>query len=179
MALAASMEPAFSKLLLVDPVIYPPDHYDGETKDLSFIARRRARWKSPDEMFERFRGRAPFSAWKPEILRDYCEYGLIPDGGEFILACPPEIEAEIYRNSNAPDADISAEIVTVEAPATILRSAKLMSREQFDLSASATDPNLAARMKNARDVYFADIGHLIPMEHPELVLERLRETDRR
>ena len=51
MALAAAMEPAaFSSLLLVDPVIQMPDRYDGHAKGVEFIGRRRARWKSVEEM---------------------------------------------------------------------------------------------------------------------------------
>jgi pimeloyl-ACP methyl ester carboxylesterase len=175
MALAAAIEPAcFGSLLLVDPVIQMPDRYDGHAKHVDFIARRRARWKSVDEMFERFRARAPFSAWKSEILRDYCEFGLLPDGDEFVLACPPEIEATIYERSNWPDADIGAELSTIQAPTTVMRSGKLMTRDKFDLSASATDPNLASRMQNARDVYLPEASHFIPMEHPELVVDALR-----
>ncbi len=173
-ALAAAMEPSvFSSLLLVDPVIQMPDRYDGHQKEVDFIARRRARWKSAEEMFERFRVRPPFSAWKPEILRDYCEFGLLPDGDEFVLACPPEIEATIYERSNWPDADISAELSMIQTATTVMRSGKLMTREKFDLSASATDPNLASRMANARDVYLPECTHFIPMEHPELIIDAL------
>ncbi len=175
MALAAAMEPAaFSSLLLLDPVIYPPDRYDASPNNAEFIARRRVRWKSVGEMFDRFSLRAPFSTWKPEILRDYCEYGLLPDGDEFVLACPPEIEASIYERSNWPDADISAEIPTIQTVTTVMRSAKLMSREKFDLSASATDPDLASRMPNARDVYLPESSHFIPMEHPKLIINALK-----
>jgi len=173
-ALAAAIEPtAFSRLLLVDPVIQMPDRYDGHQKEVDFIARRRKRWKSVDEMFERFSGRPPFSTWKPDILHDYCEFGLLPDGDEFALACPPEIEASIYERSNWPDADISAELATIKTATTIMRSGKLMTREKFDLSASATDPNLASRMSNARDVYLRECSHFIPMEHPEFVIDAL------
>jgi pimeloyl-ACP methyl ester carboxylesterase len=106
-------------------------------------------------------------------LRDYCEFGLLPDGDEFVLACPPEIEATIYERSNWPDADISAELSTIQTATTVMRSGKLMTREKFDLSASATDPNLASRMANARDVYLPECTHFIPMEHPELIIDAL------
>lgn len=175
MALAAAMEPpAFSELLLIDPVIQTRDRYNGSSTDVEFIARRRARWKSPGEMFERFSARLPFSAWKPEILRDYCEYGLLPEGDEFVLACPPEIEASIYPRWNLAEADISAELATIQASTTIMRSGKLMTEEKFDLSASATDPNLASRIPHARDVYFAESSHFIPMERPELIVNELK-----
>jgi lipase len=175
MALAAAIEPsAFSRLLLVDPVIQMPDRYDGSPAGVDFIKRRRVRWKSAEEMYQRFCVRPPFSMWKQDILRDYCEYGLLPDGDEFVLACPPEIEAAIYERSNWPDADISNEIQTIQVPTTILRSGRLMTKEKFDLSSSATDPNLASRMANAEDVYLAESSHFIPMEHPYLVIDALK-----
>ncbi len=175
MALAAALEPAvFSRLLLVDPVIQSADRYNGSFTDADFIARRRARWKSVEEMYERFRTRLPFSAFKPEILHDYCQYGLLPDGAEFVLACPPEIEAEIYRRWNRPEADISAELATIQQPTVIMRSGRLMQEEKFDLSASATDPKLASRIPNAQDVYLGEASHFIPMEYPSLIVDKCR-----
>ena len=102
---AAIQQPAiFSALVLVDPVIFPPDFYRGAAPpDASYIARRRNRWASPQEMFDRFRSRLPFSGWQPEALKNYCDYDLLPDGDSFVLACPPAIEAAIYGLcSNAP-----------------------------------------------------------------------------
>jgi pimeloyl-ACP methyl ester carboxylesterase len=172
-ALAAAMEPAaFASLLLIDPVIQSADRYDGSPTDASFVQRRRARWKSAEEMYQRFAGRTPFSTWKQEILRDYCEFGLLPEGDEFTLACPPEIEASIYPRWNLPEADLSLELATIQQPTEILRSGRLMGKDQFDLSASATDPRLAERMPNARDVYLEGASHFIPMENPALIVEK-------
>jgi pimeloyl-ACP methyl ester carboxylesterase len=175
MALAAAMEPAaFSSLLLVDPVILPPERYNGKPTDASFIARRKARWKSVEEMYERFRQRPPFSGFTPEVLHDYCEFGLLPDGDEFRLACPPEIEAAIYPGLNHPDADISRELAMIQQPTVVMRSGTLMTEEKFDLSASATDPNLASRIPNAQDVYLEGASHFIPMEYPALIALKCR-----
>jgi pimeloyl-ACP methyl ester carboxylesterase len=175
MALAAALEPAaFSRLLLIDPVIQSPDRYNSAPTDVEFIARRRSRWKSAAEMYERFAQRSPFSTWKPDILHDYCEYGLLPDGDEFVLACPPEIEAAIYPGWNVPDADISKELAQIQQFTTVMRSCVLMSEEVFDLSASATDPRLASRIPNAEDVYLENCSHFIPMEHPELIVDALK-----
>ena len=52
--------------------------------DSSYIAKRRNEWSSPEEMIERFRGRPPFVHWDPEVLRDYCEFGLLPENGRFV-----------------------------------------------------------------------------------------------
>ncbi len=83
LVVAAALQPkAFSTLLLIDPVIRPPEHYVGPFKGAQFVARRRNQWSSPEEMFESFKDRQPFATWDRQVLRDYCEYGLLPaDGG--------------------------------------------------------------------------------------------------
>jgi pimeloyl-ACP methyl ester carboxylesterase len=174
MVVAAALEPsAFSSLLLVDPVIQAPDKYNSAPSDVGFIARRRARWKSVEEMYERFRIGPPFSTWKLDILHDYCEYGLLPDGDEFVLACPPAVEALIYPGWNLPEADISKELAMIQQPTTVIRSGKMVTTsEKFDLSGSATDPNLAVRMPNAVDLYLDGYSHFIPMEYPGIIVDK-------
>ncbi len=54
-----------------------------------------------------------------------------------------------------------------------MRSGTLMTEDRFDLSASATDPNLASRIRNAQDVYLEGASHFIPMEYPELIAASL------
>ena len=159
----------FAALLLVDPVIFPPAHYGAPPPDASFILRRRNRWASPSEMFDRFRTRPPFASWHPEALRSYCEYALLPDGGSFVLACPPALEAATYGQSNAPESNLYAGIPSVRQPVTILRAGATGTPGVFDLSASPTAPDLAAKFARGRDILLADHNHYIPMEAPELV----------
>jgi lipase len=163
-AAAAALRPGmFKALFLIDPTIFRREHY-GPPEDWSFIARRRGSWSSPEEMFERFKDRPPFANWDPLVLRDYCDYGVLEDGR---LACPPEIEASIYTQANAPDAwfDVSA----VQAPVTILRAGHSWVPGVRHLGASPTDPDLALRFPNARDLVLAGRNHYIPMESPELI----------
>jgi pimeloyl-ACP methyl ester carboxylesterase len=174
-ALAAALRPeAFASLLLIDPVIYPPAYYGrGQFGDSSFIQRRRNEWQSPDEMFQRFRPRLPFAQWQEEVLRDYCEWGLLPDGGRFVLACPPAVEASIYAASNAAGANPYAQLAAVEQPVTVLRGGIPWDLEKFDLSASPTAPDAARAFPRGRDVRLEGRSHYIPMESPELVASEL------
>lgn len=159
----------FAALLLVDPVIFPPAHYGAVPPDAAFILRRRNRWASPAEMLDRFRTRPPFASWHPEALRNYCDYALLPDGDSFVLACPPALEAATYGQSNAPESNLYAGIPAVRQPVTVLRAGATGTPGVFDLSASPTAPDLAAKFANGRDILLADRNHYIPMEAPELV----------
>jgi pimeloyl-ACP methyl ester carboxylesterase len=172
---AAAVRPeTYAALLLVDPTIFPQAYYGEPPLDASFTLRRRSQWKSPDEMFERFHARAPFMRWRPEILRDYCDYGVLPNGDGFVLACPPPVEASIYENSKEPGSNIYPEIAMVRHPVTVMRAAKGREPGRFDLSASPTAPDLAAQFANGRDVVLEEASHFIAMEEPERVAEEIR-----
>ena len=181
---AAALRPqTYRALLLVDPTIFPLDYYGGEPPDASFTLRRRNQWNSPDEMFERFSTRAPFARWRPEILRDYCEYGLLlADGGRgmgYVLACPPAAEASIYQNSKDPASNIYPEVAAVRAPVTVLRASNTRRPGIFDLAASPTGPELASRFLNGREIVLPNASHYIAMETPEVVVEQIRALDSR
>jgi lipase len=173
-ACAIERPETFGSLVLVDPTIFTPAYYGAQRfHDTSFIKRRRNVWKSPDEMFERFHKRPPFDRWQPQILRDYCEYGLLPDGDNFVLACPPEIEASIYQHSNAPDSNLYPWIPSIALPVTVMRGGHEWRTDTFDLSSSPTAADLATKFPNGRDVPLEGHSHYIPMESPDLVVERI------
>jgi len=174
LALAASMAPeAFAELLLIDPVIMPPALYTGQPREPHFARRRRNQWTSPDEMFASFKDRLPFSTWDPAVLRDYCDYGMVPaaDGNGYVLACPPEIEGSIYEASSLHDANVHDRLGTIEAPVTVIRAPRFMPlKGTMDMTASLTAPDLAARFRHGRDIVVPH-SHFIPMEAPGLVAE--------
>ena len=122
-ALAATLVPeAFKELLLIDPVIMPPGYYSPRERDPHFARKRKNQWQSAEEMIERFQDRLPFRDWDPAVLRDYCRWGLLAQGDQFVLACPPEVEASIYENSGKPEANLYGIIERIEVPVTVVRS---------------------------------------------------------
>ena len=162
-----------AKLLLIDPTIFPREYYGLPPGDSSYIARRRNEWSSPEEMYERYRDRPPFSQWRTEVLRDYCEFGLLPKDGGFVLACPPEVEASIYPRCVDPESDLYEVIPSITAPVTVMRAGIQWIPGVFNLNASPTAPDLASRFRQGRDIVLEGRGHYIPMEVPELVVEAL------
>jgi len=172
---AAALRPeTYAALLLVDPTIFPRSYYGGAPPDASFTLRRRNRWQSADAMFARFQARMPFMRWRPEILRDYCNYGLLPNGDGFVLACPPQVEASIYENSKESGSNIYPEIAMVQQPVTVMRAGKTREPGVFNLAASPTSPDLASRFADGREVLLADASHYIAMEEPDRVADEIR-----
>jgi pimeloyl-ACP methyl ester carboxylesterase len=172
---AAARPQTYRALLLVDPSIFPVEFYGAEPPEASFTLRRRNSWASADEMYQRFCTRAPFVRWRPDILRDYCEYGVAQHNGELVLACPPPVEASIYECSNAPDSNIYADVASVACPVVVLRAGRKRVPGVLDLAASPTAPDLASRFAHARDTVLPEATHFIPMESPEAVAEEIRK----
>jgi lipase len=175
--LAAALEPGvFGKLLLIDPVILPRERYGQGFGADHFAAKRRNNWASPEEMYERFAGRAPFDAWDPAVLRDYVDYGLLPNpGGEgFVLACPPGIEAATYAGSGS-GGEIYEAIEQLDIPVRILRAKSRTEASPMDMSGSPTAPELVSSFRNAEDLYLPQYSHFMPMEDPGFVAAQVRE----
>jgi lipase len=170
---AALRPETYRALLLIDPTIFPRELYGAPFPDVSFTLRRKNRWTGPDEMYERFKDRLPFSRWKPEILRDYCDYGVLPDGDGFVLACPPPIETSIYENSRTLESDIYPEIAQVRQRVVLMRAARTRRPDVFELGASPTAPDLVTYFANASEVVMEDASHFIAMEQPERVTKEI------
>jgi pimeloyl-ACP methyl ester carboxylesterase len=174
----AALPQAFAALLLVDPVILPTEWYALNEYSIEghFVLNRRREWASPDEMFASFKGRGPFKNWRDDVLRDYCDYGLIRDGDHFRLACSPETEAHVYSSTALKTGiDIYDAVKQVNIPVRVLRCAKTVSLVGFDLMDSPTAPDLASRFSDGADIVLEHNSHFIPMESPEIVAVQVRE----
>lgn len=175
-ALAATLAPErFAALLLIDPVILPPEVYGARMPGEHGAARRRSRWPSPEALYERLATRHPFSRWEPEALRLYVEHGLLPspDGDGLLLACPPAVEADLYQSA-AEHSPYEA-IATLQIPVTVARGHPYQLNPADDLTASPTYPGLAARFPLGRDLHLVDHSHFIPMEDSALVGRLIEE----
>ena len=184
--LAAAMPGWFERLLLVDAVMLPPDTYepDAPIPDAAEhpVSRRRNAWESPEAMITSFAPRVPYANWLPQVLDDYCRYGLVPDGdgAGYVLGCPPRIEASAYLGSLHNDA--APIIAGVDCPVTVLRARTGERTGSMDFSISPTWPGLAAAFRDGRDMQWPDVSHFIPMEVPErlaaLILSEVEAAER-
>lgn len=178
---AAQRPDLFQRLVLIDPVIQSPERYEFFREHLSDlgaadhpVSKRKNNWRDAEEMFERFKGKEPFSTWRPEVLRDYCDYALSPAGDDDFqtLACDPINEAGIYMHQDGNE-DILAMLPTIETPTLLLR-APPQEGDVPTFAASPTWPELAGILPNCKELYLPEHNHFIPMQDPELVARVIR-----
>ena len=175
--LAAKRSEAFGHIFLIDPVIMDPVFYAHSAgqpvPDPSEhpVARRRNRWDGWETMLASFVERPPYVHWQPEVLADYCRYGLLPaaDGEGWELACPPRLEASVYLGAAHTDPYVWLGRIT--APSTIIRAKSGERANNLDFSVSPTWPGLGAKLGAVRDEQWAELSHFIPMEAPRRVAD--------
>jgi pimeloyl-ACP methyl ester carboxylesterase len=174
---AARRPELFGRLVLVDPVIPTPPEmasvYDPERRErLSRMVEkaqgRRSLWASRADARAHFAERSLFADWLPEAIDLYVEHALRDrDDGQVELKCPGEIEGAIFAASGGLDVFDLARRARV--PATVLWA----TRGDFP---RAVYERVFAVMANAR-IVDCDVGHLIPMERPELVVGAVRARE--
>ena len=174
----------FSDLVLVDPVIRPPETYEnqlvethGSVEDHP-IARRRSHFESWVEMYDRYEQRSPYSLWHRQVFEDYCRHGVVParEGSGVELACPGSVEASIYMGNN--ESSIHEYIPNISQSTKILRAPpRRTDSVEVDFTASPTWPDLVNSFPNAEELYLDHLTHFIPMQEPELVANFIKQVD--
>ncbi len=178
MVFAAGHRPGlFERLVLLDPVLMPPPGFvppagfeppaEGPSPMAEGARRRRHVWPSPQAVVEAWsRPGHPFSAWNRRSLELYAHEGFRrrPDG-QIELKCSGEVEATIYEMNRS--ASVYGAASDVQAPALILSGVRthfpdfLFERLQAELPRGELDS--------------IDAGHLLLMEAPDVVADRILE----
>jgi lipase len=175
----------FQALVLVDPSIIDeqdparrpriPSTGSAEDEGRPNIAdgarRRRPTWESPAVMFASLRPRVPFDTWNEGVLRDYCEYGLLPHDGEGMrLACPPFAEAATFAHTM--NTNPWPGLARLGGPVSVMRGLKMHGLP------STTSKRTAGAIPKGEDIPVADCNHFIPMERPDLVVDEIKRLAR-
>lgn len=168
LAAAARHPRLFERILLIDPVILPPEIVNAperKARSSSMVERARKRrhdWSSRAEARTWFAERELFADWTPAALDAYVQGGLRERrDGQVELRCRGEVEATIFATGHTLNPYAEAERVGI--PVRILRA----TRGDFPRQAYEA---LADRLAEA-SVEDVESGHLVPMEHPDRVVE--------
>jgi len=106
---ALKFGPRFDALVLFDPPIFPPEGHalrGDQAQDKNSLAtrarRRTERYEDPSVLAGQFRAR--FTRWRPEAYELMARATLRhePRAGRWILACPRELEANIFSTNADP-----------------------------------------------------------------------------
>lgn len=152
----------FAALVLFEPIAYPPDALGGDPEEFPLVAgarRRRSRFDSLDAAYANYASKPPLSWLRPDVLRDYVDYGFRPadppPGVE--LRCAPDHEGDTFAASGGNGAWEVLPEVTV--PVTVLGSG--------DPDGPALiAPHVAEQIPGARFVSLPEQTHFGPLSHP-------------
>lgn len=169
--LAARRQPErFRALVLIEPVFLPRPllqqlQAQGPRRENTPMAqvalKRRREWPSRDAAFQHFREKDVFGRWSDTALADFVAAGLRPlDGGGVGLAFPPEWEAQIYNNIPL---NVWEELPLLEVPTLAVRG------EKSDTLFPEAWALWQILQPEATFVELPGLGHMAPMEQPELV----------
>jgi pimeloyl-ACP methyl ester carboxylesterase len=127
-------------------------------------ARRRAVFDDLEQILQNYRGRGAFRTWQAGFLEDYVEGAFTqrPDG-RFALRCTPAWEAATF---SAHRHDTAAALRALKVPA------RMMVAEQGSISMRSP----ALFSDNAPSMQIEVVPrstHFIPMEYPDLVIDRM------
>ena len=168
---AADFPSLVGTAVLIDPVLVPRLDPESRRESSSLLAagarRRRMVWESHDQMFETYARRPAFAAWRSDVLRAYVERGsFVRDDGRVELLCPGEIEARVF---DAASRSASLDYVSrIEQP-TLLVAGGSSPTLPVDLARQA-----ASMLRRGRLETLPGVGHFVPMEAPERVVESMR-----
>ena len=129
--------------------------------------RRKSVFTSPEKAFERYRARRGFNGVSDQILRDYLEGGLeLREDGAYHLCCAPLWEQAVYV---AQGHNMYKAAHALPDNSHILYAGKLgpVSTKNTRAAVQKAQPNIQVD-------YDPTLGHLFPMQKPEIAVEMLK-----
>jgi pimeloyl-ACP methyl ester carboxylesterase len=155
---------------LVEPVMLPPPK--ALLQRLSDGARhRRTRWSSRNAARQYFSTLSFFAVWEPRALDLYVQEGLAQQAdGSVVLKCPPEVEATIFAASGGLDLPCTATALDCAVSILWAKRSPFFPRSCYEA--------LVRAMPRGR-LLEVDAGHLVPMEHPDLIVQAAQEIRNR
>lgn len=165
---AADFPGRIGRAVLIDPVLIASRDESAPPPVQNPLAegarRRRMVWANRAQLKESYARRMPFRSWRDDVLDAYLEHGtFIRPDGQVELKCPGEIEARVYEG--AVFSGSLGNLSRIDVPVLLIAGGD-----------SATLPpeaarQAASRLRHVRLEILPGVGHFVPMEAPDLVIE--------
>lgn len=156
----------FAGLVLVEPIVFPPPY--GHFPDHPMVRaarRRRDRFASREAALSNWASKQAFGGWEDRAMRAYVAGGLRADGDEFVLKCARESEAEFFAAGTQHGAWDRLGELNVES--------LIIAGEHSTTHQKPFVEDLVQQMPNASYEIVPETSHMIWMERPGLVAERV------
>jgi len=160
---AAERPDLVNALVLLEAAVNPPREPaaaaspDGVPTLIERTLRRRYSWSSREEAAEYIRARQPYDAWDAAVFASFIDTGIVPAAaGGVELACPPEIEASVFKEAVGSRA--WERLPAVACPTWIGRGAGDRGMP------STTSPLALAQLKHGTELVVDGPGHFAPLE---------------
>jgi pimeloyl-ACP methyl ester carboxylesterase len=164
--MAAARRPGlFARLVLFEPIVYPPPDPLPDPEEFPLVVgarRRRPRFDSYTAAYENFASKPPLSWFDPAALRAYVDHGFRPvdpdlADGEVELRCSPAFEAATFAGSMTNGVwDL---LPSIETPVLVLAGA------HEDDQPSRIAPLVAEALPNAEFISLPHMTHFGPFTH--------------
>ena len=130
---------------------------------------KRTVWESREVMYEAYRDRRAFKAWTDEVFADYIEGNTRPlDDGRVELKCKPVVEETFYESR--AELDTSQVLNGLGGEYVLLVGA-------YKGAQTPQDAAVEHLTRETKGFHLKELGagsHFVPMEHPALVLQEIR-----
>ncbi len=130
---------------------------------------KRSIWESREVMHAAYRDRRAFKTWTDEVFADYIEGNTrLLDDGRVELKCKPAVEEEFYENRRS--LDTSQVLRGLGGEYILLVGA-------YKGAQTTQDAAVQHLTRETRGFQLKELGagsHFVPMEHPALVLQEIR-----
>lgn len=158
--MAAHRHPGlFRRLIVFEPIVFPPEAADaGEPALAAGARRRRATFPSVEAAIEHYSSKPPMAAFAPAALRAYVEYGFAPDPEGIRLRCAPETEAATFA--------MGAHHTTWDVLPTIATHTVVVRGRAHPHQPAAIAAQVAERLADAHLIALDHLDHFGPMTHP-------------
>ena len=153
----------FAGIIAFEPIVFPQSGFRPDNMPpnplVAATRKRRATFASLDEAKANFASKPPMSAFHPDALNAYVEYGFEPCAEGVTLKCKPEHEARTYETGGGHETWNS--LSSMQVPLWVVGS------PEQPYQPSTIAPRIADEVRHGHFEMWAEVSHFGPMEDPK------------